>query len=386
MLSIGINARFAHSASSGVGGFTGNLIRALADLDKKNHYLLYTPHARPGLDNLPENFEVCRIRLPRQGDRYFDVHFTESAEYRQRVPDVLYLPHFKLPGQAGGAALVVTLHDIIPVVFLRPGYLLRGRTPLKMVSSMGVIASLVEPFLLRRATAVATISQASRRDISRCLLYPEDRIQVIPNGFDHSFLPVTDKGQLQKVRRQYRLERHFILNFGGLVVRKNLGRQVQAFLSLPRQQELDFVVAGTGYWKEHLEKELAKKGIGNVRFLGRVEREDLRALVSMCEFSIYASLYEGFGFPILESLACATPVITSNRSSMAELLPEYTLRANPYSVAGLAGAMRDMLERRQYWRELAAKAAPALQDYTWERAARAYRAVFQNAFLDQHAH
>lgn len=374
-LSIGINARFAADETSGLGGFVANLVRGLAALGSPHRFTLYAPGPLPPLSNLPANFET-RIVMPGERDgRAFDTRFTLDPGYRDAVPDVLYLPHFKLPKSPGAARVVMTLHDIIPVVFLRPGMLLRGRTPARMVSSMGLGASLVEPFLLRRAAQVIAISAASRDDIARCLFYPRDRIHVIPNGFDTSFAAVTDPAALDDVRRRYGITRPFCLNFGGLVVRKNLGRQLAAWRALPDtvRDDLDFLVAGEGFWKGRLEREITKHGLaGRVRLLGRIERADLRALATLASFTCYVSLYEGFGFPILESLHCGTPVLCADSSSMKELVPAATRRVDPYDARAIAAGMADLCAANAEWRSRVEKHRPALAAYDWNNAARAY--------------
>ena len=369
---IGINAQFINDPKTGLGSYVIQLIKTLAEIDKKNIYHLYLPDHAPSIKELPKNFIHKKIKLKKKDRYFFDKNFTKSDTYKKNIPDVLHIPHFKIPAEPGNTKIILTLHDIIPVVFLRPGYLFRGKTPLKMISSMGIGASIKEPFLIKKASKVITISNASKKDINKYLFYPEEKISVIYNGFDSAFTEIRDKAFLKKIKTEFKINKPFMINFGGLVVRKNIERQIKAYQSLPEsvKNNLDFFIAGDGYWKNKLEMSLKKNE--SIKFLGKIDRKKLRALVSLANFSIYASLYEGFGFPILESISCSTPVITSATSSMNEILTDTSIRVNPYSVRELKNAIIEIFSNKQKWIKKVKEGKKELKNFTWKKAAREY--------------
>ncbi len=231
---------------------------------------------------------------------------------------------------------VLTLYDM--------SLFLHARTqPLK---SRLLIRSLV-PRVARRAAAVITPTQSARADIIRVLGLPAGRVHVVSGGVDPAFRPLDSPDALDPVRRRYGLDRPFILSVGTLEPRKNLGRLTRALGQLRaqgRQEEL-VLVGRHGWGRDEARRVAEELGIAaTVRILGYVPQSDLPALYALARVVAFPSLYEGFGFPIVEAMACGTPVLTSNRSAMAEVGHDAALLIDPTAVGSIADGLAALLD------------------------------------------
>ncbi len=171
---------------------------------------------------------------------------------------------------------------------------------------------------------------------------PEDKIRAIPHAPDEQFYPRDDAESISRIEKRYGIVRPYLLYVGTLEPRKNLLRAVDAFSRVhPAHPEHRFYLAGDLGWrsKELLGMLESIPGRDRVSRLGYVAEEDLAALYSNAELFVYPSLYEGFGFPVVEAMACGAPVLTSNTSSLAEIADGAALLVDPYDTRALAEAM-----------------------------------------------
>ena len=251
---------------------------------------------------------------------------------------------------------VLTLYDM--------SLFLHARTqPLK---SRLLIRSLV-PRVARRAATVITASHSARADIIRVLGLTPARVQVVSGGVDPAFRFIDAPGAFDPVRRRYGLDRPFILSVGTLEPRKNLGRLTRAFGRLRaqgRQEEL-VLVGRHGWGRDEARRVAEELGIATtVRTLGYVPESDLPALYALARVVAFPSLYEGFGFPIVEAMACGTPVLTSNRSAMAEIGRDAAVLIDPTQVGSIADGLAALLDEkplRQRLREAGLRRAASMR-------------------------
>jgi glycosyltransferase involved in cell wall biosynthesis len=269
---------------------------------------------------------------------------------------------------AGGARTVVTVHDAFP--WSCPGTSTLLET---------LIYRYWLPRLLPRVDAVITVSQASRRDITRYLPVPQDKVHVVYNGVDRGFRPeVADAASLSLV--QPGLSPGYILAYGAAPRRKNLAGALRGYARLRAEMEVPplVVIGGKGGQEHRLAPLLQELDlVGRVIFTGYVPNEDLPALYRGASLFVFPSLYEGFGLPPLEAMACGTPVVCSNTSSLPEVVGDAALTVDPTDVEALAGAMQRVLSDRDLAQDLRRRGLERAAGFNWERTARDTASVYQ---------
>jgi glycosyltransferase involved in cell wall biosynthesis len=227
---------------------------------------------------------------------------------------------------------------------------------------------------IKRASHIIAVSQNTKRDLVNYLNISEGKITVIYNGVDHSiFKPYNIKP----------LDKPYILYFGSERPRKNLGRLFEAFAKLKKEfPELKLVKAGASGRSEKYRKDTINKldslGITQqVIFVDHVPEIDLAHYCSAATLLAYPSLYEGFGLPPLEAMACGCPVVTSNTSSLPEVVGEAGIMVNPYDTDSLAQAMREVLTNSKLRDGMVIKGLEQAKKFSWDRAAMETQAVYE---------
>ncbi len=216
-------------------------------------------------------------------------------------------------------------------------------------------------------------SESTKRDLIELLHVPAEKISVVPAGVEPRFRPVRDTVKLSAVRSQYDLPQWFILSVGTLEPRKNLTRLISAYAQLRRQTGLphSLVIAGKEGWLyQGIYDQVAKEGLTeHVRFPGFIADDDLPALYTLADLLAFPSLYEGFGLPPLEAMACGTPVVASNNSSLPEAVGAAALLVDAEDVDGLADAMARVLGNANLRVRLADLGRAQAARFTWTEAA-----------------
>jgi glycosyltransferase involved in cell wall biosynthesis len=240
----------------------------------------------------------------------------------------------------------------------------------------------LSPEIAKGARRIITPSQSARRDVARWFGIPEGRIRAIPHAADPQFRPRRDPESVERIESRYRVRRPYLLYVGTLEPRKNLVRAATAFSRVaPLFPDHSFYLAGDLGWQS---KGLLSALSGlpcqdRISRLGYVAEEDLAALYSNADLFVYPSLYEGFGFPVVEAMACGAPVLTSNNSSLAEIAEGSALLTDPYDVGAMSEAMErglsDEEERERLRRAGLARAAT----FSWERSTGETLAVYEEA-------
>lgn len=377
---IGIDAsRALRSRRTGTETYSLQLIRQLLRLESDHIFRLYCDQPPPpGLFGAgPEvagRCETCVIPAPRLW-----THLRLSAEVTRRPPDVLFVPSHVLPARHP-AASVVTVHDLGFRYF--PDAHPRGSRWYLDASTR---------FNARSASMVLADSRATRDDLVRFYDTAADRIAVVYLGRDEALTPVVDPRQLAPMRDRLGLMPAgqpcpYVLYVGTIQPRKNLERLVEAFArALPvceqRLPGLRLVLAGQqGRLAEGTLAKVAALGLQERVILpGYVADQDLPALLSAAEAFVFPSLYEGFGFPVLEAQACGTPVLASNTSSLPEVAGAGALLVDPLDVDALAQGLVRLLTEEGLAADLVAAGFANLPRFSWERCARETLAVLEQA-------
>lgn len=346
---------------TGIGRYAVELLHAMAALPNAPTFVLLTTEAKdshglwkefehhplPGCRLLPALMTLGNLFLP-LAIQHFKL-------------DILHDPNGIAPflGPALGTKRIVTIYDAFAYVFPETHNLLDNWRYRWML-----------PLSAKRAAAVTTISECSRQDLQRFLGLKE--IQLIPAALNPCFRPIPESPERSAILTRYGISQPYILYVGGINARKNIARLFEAFANLRKSHSnLFLVIAGKRQWQtaeidatfQRLELEQA------VHFTGYVADEDLPALYSAAKMFVFPSLYEGFGLPPLEAMACGTPVITANSSSLPEVVEDAALLIDPYDVAALTKAMQRVLTEPELAAELRAKGLIQAQKFTWARTA-----------------
>lgn len=362
---IGIDAsRTTVAQRTGTEAYSLHLIRRLVALRSEHTFRLYFRDSPPS-DLFPATtgVDVRVLRLPRLW-----THVRLAWEVRRHPPDVLFVPAHALP-LAHPKRSVVTVHDL--------GYL---HFPRAHPTAQRLYLDWSTRYSARHARRVLADSRATRDDLVRHYRIPSEKIVVVYPGRDESLAPVADPRRLESVRARYRLPHRFLLHVGSLHPRKNLERLVEAFARVrQRHADVGLVLAGRRGWQaESLMARVRQLGlVAAVRFLEYVPQEDLGALYSAATLYVCPSLYEGFGLPPLEAMACGTPVICSNTSSLPEVVGEAARLISPTDSDAWAVACLDWLDDAEARRRASKLGLEQARKFSWDRCARETVAVLE---------
>jgi glycosyltransferase involved in cell wall biosynthesis len=266
---------------------------------------------------------------------------------------------------------VVTIHDVIPLIL---PWAFPARHRLVLATALARIR--------RQAEMVIVPSTAAADDVVQFLRVERERIRVIPMGCEPRFQPAEDPARAAKLRRRYQLPERYILFVGTLEPRKNIHTLLRAFAQLIAEMPQDgpmLVIAGGNGWggEDYGSTVDALKLHRHVRFAGFVEDDHLPDLYRGALLFVYPSLYEGFGLPVLEAMACGTPVITSDRTSLPEVAGGAALVVDPTRPEALAAAMASLLNDSGLRQVLRTKGLARAQAFTWDAVARQTIAVYR---------
>ena len=361
---IGIDYTAAVRQGAGIGRYTRELVRALAKLDQSHDYVLFAAAGgqRPEDASWPPNFQIRSVPL---SDRALAIlwHRLQLPLWVELVTgpvDIFHSPDFVLP-PVRGAKTLVTVHDLSFI-----------RYPQCADANLRAYLNKVVPRSVHRADLVLADSQSTKDDLVELLGVEARRIEVVYPGVEERFRPIEDQALLEKVRERYDLPPRFILGLGTLQPRKNFSRLIEAYsLLVARHPSLRLVIAGgKGWLYEEIFATVEQLGLEDkVIFPGFVADEHLPALYNLADLFVFPSLYEGFGLPPLEALACGAPVITSDASSLPEVVGEAGLMVEATDAEALAEAMNRVLEDNTLRERIIAKGMKQAKKFTWEKAA-----------------
>lgn len=353
----------------GIGTYVRNLVRHLARLDRETTYFVFCGRTDEAtLRDLAENF----VPVVDESSGYsLREHVSIPRKLGRLGADLLHSPHYVLPLLCRTPA-VVTIHDCIHLLF--PQYL-----PNRMAWRY---AHFMMGSAIRRSAAVLTVSEASRADILR--FYPDtdpERVQVVPNALDAALLEDPGPEETERVKERYQIRGRFVLYAGNIKPHKNLDRLIEAFglvKQRPGQEDLKLLIIGEEVNRYgSLRRSVEAAGVRqDVRFFGFVPDRTLAALYRLAAVFAFPSLYEGFGLPPLEAMACGTPVVTSRVSSLPEVVGDAALLVDPYSPEDIAQGILKALEDEALRATLVARGRARVQTFSWERSVRAIHSVY----------
>lgn len=351
----------------GIGTYTRNVVRALGRLDRENLYFLIGPPGKfQEIGDLPRNFQT----VPLEGQERSPQGYRQFRTILKRLDcDLAHIPNLFSVPRALPCPYVMTVHDMLEHMSRA-----RGQT--------GFWKSLhfqLTRHVLRGAKRIFAVSNFTRSEIQAIFKIPGNRIEVVSNAIDERFL----HGHASPADRQFLAERYqiaypFLLYAGRISPHKNLVRIIEAFSALKAELEKDgkypdlkLIIIGDELSKHlDLRRTVIRGGVQNdVRFLGFVSIDVLRIFYDLAKVFVFPSLYEGFGLPPLEAMAHGTPVLTSNSSSIPEVVGDAAVLVNPENVFEMMRALRRVLLDPALREKLKQRGYEQAKKFSWDASA-----------------
>ena len=351
----------------GIGTYIRNLLRHLSRLDQSTEYvLLCRPEDCANVSTLGPNFRAVTEGSPAYSVRE---QLRIPLDLRRERADLFHAPHYVLPPLTPCRS-VVTIHDCIHLRF--PEYL---PSRIGYAYARGALWAATH-----QAARIMTVSEASKRDILNYFRVPDEKIDVIPNAIDERFNQPPDLEQIQRVRERYQLDDPFVLYAGNIKPHKNLERLIEAFhlFRKPGFEHVKLLIIGDEIIKyATLRRAVHRLKLHqHVRFFGFVSDDTLAALYRLAAVFVFPSLYEGFGLPPLEAMASGAPVITSNLSSLPEVVGDAAVLIDPYDPEAIADAMRRVLSDDGLRAQLRDRGLVRARHFSWERSISRVRDIY----------
>lgn len=375
MRAIAIDYTPAWEQSAGIGRYVRELTAALAMHDQENAYRLFV--AGVTASDLPTspapNFKWKSTSLTPQ--------WLARLWHRARIPvpvelftggiDLFHATDFVLPPTLPATRKLLTVHDLSFV-----------RVPEAASPPLKAYLDVVVPRSVSRADHILADSDATKRDLIDLYQTPETKVSVLYSGVDERFQKVNDSRALEDVQAKLGLTGlKYLLSVGTVQPRKNYARNIEALAKLRAiGHDLHYAIAGgKGWLDDEMHRIIERTGMtGFVHLLGFVDDEDLPALYSGARMLVLASLYEGFGLPVLEAMACGTPVVTSDISSLPEVAGEAAILVDPYDVDAIVKAIAAIDTDVQLRARLTEAGFAQAARFSWRRSAAQLLDVYEN--------
>jgi len=384
-----LDARTATDHFPGIGRYVVNLAQAMMPLlSKDDRLILLADPAQPSPWDLTalagERVQVVDVPL---SPFFLRQQWVVPRLLRSLGANVYHSPYYLMPYWPGVPA-VVTVYDLIPLLF-----------PQRVSPTARLLFRWMTALALRAASCVIVISQATRRDLLTLYHLLPQKVTAIPLAADGGFNPLPPT-EVERVRCKYSLPEDYLLYLGINKPHKNLVRLIDAFSRITRRPEpfvpgpkdqgpveghhaSRFTLVIAGAWDSRYPEPRQRAqalGLENVvRFLGPVPEADLPALYSGATLFVFPSLYEGFGLPVLEAMACGTPVVCSNTSSLPEIVGQAALTFDPLDVEEMAAKIEQVLRNEALREEMREKGLRQAARFSWERTAQETLKVYKEA-------
>ncbi|MEP7198443.1 MAG: glycosyltransferase family 1 protein, partial [Chloroflexota bacterium] len=358
-IKIGMDSTSLLGQRTGVGNYTGRLLAALLTTDAESEYLLYSHRPLDGLE--PElaraTTATMHMRAGRVG-RWLWMQTILPWIIRRTQPTLCHFTNEIAPVWRVKPS-VITIHDAS--LFLHS----RHHPPARLLSRLALV-----PIVAHQADAIITVSQSARNDLIRVLRLPPHKVHVVHEAAPANFRRVTNANDLAALRRKYSLPESFVLFVGTLEPRKNLRRLVRAFARVRRRGFAAhlIIVGHDGWLMRGFAREVERLGLQSVvRHIGYVPTADLPGLYSLATLFAFPSLYEGFGLPPLEAMACGAPVLCGDNSALAELYAGAAQLVDARDEAMIADSLACVLRDPERCAELSARGLARAENFSWQR-------------------
>lgn len=369
-MKIGIDITpLAQSKKAGIAWYSYNLLKNLSKIDTENFYILYAVSIKKykEMKKIKEEFKQENFKV--------SIKFFSSKIYNYTVQTFIPIEFYH-----GKFDIIHTLHPFSPVNILG-----------KQVITIHDITPLINPdwflpfhyeefkfFILRavkRADKIIADSFSTKNDLINYFKLNSEKIDVVYLAPSEIYKKLEDKEKIEDVKKKYGITKKYLLFVGTIEPRKNIIRLIDAFILIKNKiPELQLVICGQIGWKSKIfykkMAEIPEKITKDIILTGYVPIYEMPYLYNGCEVFVYPSLYEGFGLPVIEAMACGVPVITSNISSLPEVAGNAGILVNPYNIEEIVYAIEKILTNVELRNELINKGLERAKLFSWEKTAK----------------
>lgn len=353
---IGFDARMIDWA--GVGTYSYNLLKSLREIDKESEYVLFCD--RRSISQVPDADNFSKRVISESVFSPFHQFFFSITLKKQSL-DLFHAPHFIFPLFLSSRS-VITIHDLIPLVF-----------PSSMPSKVGrFYYQKANKKALAKADMIIAVSESTKKDLLEHFEISDEKVKVIYNGVAENFREIENKTLLNEVKKRYNIQSKFILNVGNPKPHKNWLGLIKAFAALEDEfSNYQMVLVGSKDPRYPKAQQLIRQLHLEDRVIitGFVKESEMPLLYNAAEVFVFPSLYEGFGLPVLEAMACGTPVATSNVSSLPEVAGDAADVVDATDESILAHAIERLLSDDKLSKKLSEKGLKRAKLFSWKKTA-----------------
>ncbi len=342
--------------SAGVGSYARNICRAITNYDKKNDYIF--------IHGKKNSFYKDKKEIIIPYFNFFIYHFIRKfiifplAINKVGFDIVHDTYHFMPLNIRDDTIKIVTIHDLFPLL---------DKKNHRLISY--IAHKLLMRTILNKADLIIAVSENTKRDIINLFGIAKDKIRVVYESVDEDYKMIKNKKLLLNIKKKYNLPDKFILHVGTIEPRKNIPMLLRSFKEIKEEYPgYKLVFVGKFGWKYGAVFNTIKalNIEGNVMFLGYINREDIPLIYNLAKVLVYPSLYEGFGLPPLEAMKCGTPVITSNTSSLPEVVGDAAIKVDPTNYYELTNSIRKIISNKDLRKSLINKGFKRASKFSWE--------------------
>lgn len=366
---IGIAARDLARSGCGVGTYISNIVDHVVRLDQKNEYVIFYQNK----DSINPAPGVLTEQLDSNNKVIWDYALLPRAVKKYKL-DLLFCPKNVLPFGIEGKS-IITIHDL--------AYYDRSLNAYKQLDTVYMRRMIRSS--AKRANGIIAVSENTKADILRTLDPPKaTAIKVIHEAASEAFRLLEDQNPLDRCRKKYALDGPFFFYAGSISPRKNLARAVRAFAQIAGDIPHTFVITGGRRWRDgDFFDAVGRSGVADrIKVLGHVSQEEIVDLYNLADFSIYPSLYEGFGLPIIEAMSCGAPVACANGTSLPEVAGDAALFFDALDEDSISDAILRLAQDEKLRGEYAAKSLAQAKNFSWQRTAEETIAFFDEIGAD----
>jgi len=362
---IAIDATIIRKEITGTGFYITNLINGLIKIDNLNNYYIFgdEQYLRKYIKIDKDNFKVVHKRFKNRIIRVLWEYFIFPFKLKKLKIDILHSPNYITPLLKLGFKIILTIHDLTFLLF-----------PEKYTITKRWLFGKMIPISIKMSDKIVAVSKNTKKDILKFFNISDDKILVTYESYPDYYNYSIDRSRAKDILKKYGIERNFILYVGMIEPRKNIISLLKAFVELDKDLELDLVIVGKKGWyfkeiEKYMENTVNLRLKNKIIFTGYIPEHELKYFYRLALMFVYPTLYEGFGLPPLQAMACGTPVITSNISSLPEVVGNAAIKINPDDLGELKNSIKCLYKNEEKRGELIKKGLENAKKFSLENVA-----------------